>query len=128
MKRNSSDIEPSSPISSQSVDFKPDISPPPTSKIKTSRTKSPSTQSPKKKAKKESSGSSTGGGRNGEWTPEKKAIFMDRVIATGYRGLDLGELAEEVCSSMYVHPWDSDSTDNVVGNGEKSTQEPVGSG
>jgi hypothetical protein len=96
MKRNSSDIEPSSPISSQSDDFKPDITPPPTSKIKTSRTKSPSTPSPKKKAEKESSGSSSGGGGNGEWTPEKKAIFMDRVIAAGYKVLDLGELATEV--------------------------------
>jgi hypothetical protein len=103
MKRNSSDIEPSSPISSQSDDFKPDITPPPTSKAKNNKTKAPSTPSPNKKARKESGGrSSSGGGGNGEWTPEKKAIFMDRVIATGYKGLDLGELAEEVCSTMYV--------------------------
>jgi len=77
MKRNETDIELSSPISSQSDDFKPDITPPPTSKIKTSRTKAPSTPSPKKKAKSSSGGSSSGGGGNEEWTPEKKAIFMD---------------------------------------------------
>jgi hypothetical protein len=102
MKRNSSDIEPSSPISSDSEDFKPDITPPPTSKAVHPKPKAPSTPSPKKKAKSSSGGSSGGGGGNGEWTPEKKAIFMDRVIATGYKGLDLGELAEEVCSTMYV--------------------------
>lgn len=96
MKRNSSDIEPSSPISSQSDDFKPDMTPPPTYKSKNSKTKAPSTPSPKKKAKSSSGGSSGGGGGNGEGTPEKKAIFMGRVIAdwvqslgsrrVGYRG------------------------------------------
>jgi len=117
MKRNSSDIEPSSPISSDSEDFKPDLTPPPTSKSKNNKTKAPSTPSPKKKAKTSSGGSSSGGGGNGEWTPEKKAktssggsssggggngewtpgqkaIFMDRVIAAGYKVLDLGEMDE----------------------------------
>jgi len=102
MKRDSSDIEPSSPISSESDDFKPDITPPPNSKSDKNKTKTPSTPSPKKKAKSSSGGSSGGGGVNGEWTPEKKAIFMDRVIAAGYKGLDLGELAEEVCRSLHV--------------------------
>ena len=100
MKRNSSDIESPSPISSQFDDYKPDITPPPTSKAKNNKTKAPSTPSPKKRAKSSSGGSGSGGGGNGEWTPEKKAIFMDRVIATGYKGLDLGELAEEVCPAQ----------------------------
>ena len=94
MKRNSSDIEPSSPISSDSEDFKPDLTPPPTSKSKNNKTKAPSTPSPKKKAKTSSGGSSSGGGGNGEWTPGQKAIFMDRVIAAGYKVLDLGEMDE----------------------------------
>lgn len=94
MKRSSSELEPSSPVSSESDDFKPDVTPPPpTSNKKTKGRKVPSTPAPKKKAKKESSRS---GGGNGEWTPEKKEIFMDRIIATGYKGINLGELAEEV--------------------------------
>lgn len=32
----------------------------------------------------------------GEWTPEKREIFMDRLIDCGYRSLDLGALAHEV--------------------------------
>lgn len=53
----------------------------------------PKTSSPAKKAKKSSGG---GGANNGEWTPEKKAVFMDRVVGSGYKNLDLGALAEEV--------------------------------
>jgi len=48
------------------------------------------------------SGSGSAGGSNGEWTPEKKEIFMDRVIAAGYKVLDLGELADEVCAFSCV--------------------------
>jgi hypothetical protein len=96
MKRNSSDIEPSSPISSDSEDFKPDITPPPTAKSKNSKTPTPSTPSPNKKAKKESGDGGGAGSGNGEWTPEIKGKFMDRVIAAGYKTLDLGELAREV--------------------------------
>jgi hypothetical protein len=107
MKRSSSTIDddeiPSSPAPSQSgsEEFKPDITPSPTSKTK--KTKAvPKTPTPRKRVKKESSddsgngGGSGGSGGNGEWTPEKKGIFMDRVIAAGYKVLDLGELAEEV--------------------------------
>jgi hypothetical protein len=98
MKRSSSEVEASSPMSSASDGYKPDITPPPSSEsnIKAIKAKTPSTPSPKKKVKRESSGSGSGIGGNGEWTPEKKEIFMDRVIATGYRTLDLGQLAEEV--------------------------------
>lgn len=32
----------------------------------------------------------------GEWTPEKREIFMDRIITAGYKALDLGALATEV--------------------------------
>lgn len=83
-------------MSSHSDDFKPDITPPPpTSNKKAKERKVPSTPTPKKKAKKGSSGSWSGGGGggggNGEWTPEKKEIFMDRVIAAGYKSLDIGE-------------------------------------
>jgi len=88
MKRGSSTAEddeiPSSPALSQSgsEDFKPDITPSPASKSKTKKTKAvPKTPTPRKKVKKESGddsgGDSGGGGGNGEWTPEKKGIFMD---------------------------------------------------
>lgn len=33
---------------------------------------------------------------NGEWTPAKRALFMEKVIEAGYRSLDLNEVAEEV--------------------------------
>lgn len=36
---------------------------------------------------------------NGEWSPEKRELFMDRVIAAGYKVLDLDELAGEVSHS-----------------------------
>ena len=107
MKRSSPTTEddeiPSSPALSQSgsEDFKPDITPPPASKSKTKKNKTvPKTPTPRKKVKKESgddSGSgSGGGGSNGEWTPEKKGVLIDRVIAAGYKVLDIGGLAKEV--------------------------------
>jgi hypothetical protein len=102
MKRDSSDIEPSSPISSQSQDFRPDITPPPTSKSKNIKAKVPSTPSPKKRAKSSSGGSCSGTGGNGEWTPEKKAIFVERVLAAGYKVVDLGELTAEVSGHWSV--------------------------
>jgi hypothetical protein len=94
MKRGSSEIESSSPVSSDSADFKPEITPPPSSFSKTKTTKPkerepPSTPIPKKKIKKEV-------GQNGEWTPQKKAGFMDRIIATGYKASNIAELAIEV--------------------------------
>lgn len=105
MKRSSptpeNDEIPSSPALSQSgsEDFKPDITPPPASKSKTKKTKAvPKTPTPRKKVKKESSddSGSGGGGGNGEWTPEKKGVLIDRVIAAGYKVLDIGGLAKEV--------------------------------
>lgn len=74
------------PNSSDTEDLKPDIDS--VSPLKTSKTPSPA-----KKAKKSSGG---GGAKNGEWTPEKKAVFMERVVGSGYKNLDLGALAEEV--------------------------------
>jgi hypothetical protein len=98
MKRSSSDIDrPSSAsVSSHQLDdFKPELTPPPPE----TRAKK---ATPKKKAKMEGSGSSHegGGGGNGEWTPEKKAVFMDRVIAAGYKVLDLNTLAIEVSTGL----------------------------
>lgn len=118
MKRSSSQIDndndnddgiPSSPAQSQSgsdsEDFKPEITPPPTSKAKKA-TAIPKTPTPRKRTRKDSSDGSTGGsgsgkgggGGNGEWTPEKKGILIDRVIAAGFKVLDIGELAKEVSS------------------------------
>jgi hypothetical protein len=90
MKRSSSAMSSSAPNSSDTEDFKPDVNP--VSPLKTSKTP-PKTPSPAKKAKKSSGG---GGANNGEWTPEKKAVFMDRVVGSGYKNLDLGALSEEV--------------------------------
>jgi hypothetical protein len=101
MKRSSSTIDddeiPSSPAPSQSgsEEFKPDITPSPTSKTK--KTKAvPKTPTPRKRVKKESNDDSGNGGSNGEWTPEKKGVLIDRVIAAGYKVLDIGGLAKEV--------------------------------
>lgn len=104
MKRTSSEAEAPSLISSASDEYKPDNTPPPSSETnsKAIKAKVPSTPSPKKKVKRESSGSGSGGGGNGEWTPQKKEIFMDRVIATGYKTLDLGQLAKEVSTLTTV--------------------------
>jgi hypothetical protein len=35
---------------------------------------------------------------NGEWDPEKRALFMDLVIAAGYKAINLDELASTVSS------------------------------
>jgi hypothetical protein len=90
MKRDSSDIEPSSPMSTGSEDFKPDITPPAASSKKAKERRIPSTPSPKKKRTKKEVG------EKGEWTLEKKGVFMDRIIAAGYKASDMGDLAIEV--------------------------------
>ena len=91
MKRDSSEIEPPSPISSESDDFKPGIKPPTSSTNKKVKDRSvPSTPSAKKQRTKKEVG------QKGEWTPEKKGVFMDRIIAAGYKAANIGELAIDV--------------------------------
>ena len=38
---------------------------------------------------------------NGEWTPEKKALLMDEIIAAGYKALNLEELAGRVSDTVF---------------------------
>jgi hypothetical protein len=33
---------------------------------------------------------------NGEWDPEKRALFMDLIIAAGYKAINLDEVASTV--------------------------------
>jgi hypothetical protein len=33
---------------------------------------------------------------NGEWDPEKRAVFMDLIIAAGYKAINLDEVASTV--------------------------------
>ena len=66
-------------------------------------TKVKKTPSPKK-AKTTSTTSASGVGSqssptataNGIWDAEKRALFMDEIIATGYKAVDLGGLASKV--------------------------------
>jgi len=53
---------------------------------------------------------------NGTWTAEKKGMFMDEVIAAGYRAVDLVSLAEKVrrlsflMGVMLTSAWDEQTT------------------
>ena len=92
MKRSSSDI--SSPPSSRSevvdADFKPDV----TRSSKKKRISAASaTSTPTKAARQGAQGVNH---VVGEWTPEKKATFMDTIIANGYKTTNLTELSEQV--------------------------------
>jgi hypothetical protein len=75
MKRSSSEA-------TSEEDQKPNITP--SKKIK----KSPQKTSPTK-VKPE----------NGEWDPEKRAMFMDLIIAAGYKAVNLDEVASTVSPS-----------------------------
>ena len=35
---------------------------------------------------------------NGEWDPEKRAVFIDMIIAAGYKAINLDEVATTVSS------------------------------
>jgi hypothetical protein len=82
MKRSSSEVSPS-PISSPDQDSKPDITP--SKKTKKSPTK------PKKETGVKP--------ENGEWDPEKRAVFMDIIIAAGYKAVNLDEIASTVSTT-----------------------------
>lgn len=87
MKRSSSEKSASSDDEESKPKLEPTTPPPKTGKSKSS------SASPSKKAKKESKGS---GQVNGGWTPEKKAMFMDTIIANGYKSTNLEELSVKV--------------------------------
>jgi len=83
MKRSSSEV---SLTSSTEDNIEPDhtsISKKPRNTNSPSKAKSP--KKPKKEGEKQVA--------NGEWTEEKRAVFMDMVIAAGYKALDLDEVA-----------------------------------
>ncbi|OCF38789.1 hypothetical protein I317_07418 [Kwoniella heveanensis CBS 569] len=66
--------------------------------IKSAKTTATSAKSPKKKVKKEET-TATGFDENGTWNAEKRALFMDTIIAAGYMAVDLKELANK------ASPW-----------------------
>lgn len=57
----------------------------------------PTSPSPTKKPK--------GAVVNGTWDPEKRELFMDRVIATGYKAIDMESLAAEVSDGGTGRSW-----------------------
>lgn len=36
--------------------------------------------------------------QNGGWTAEKRGIFMDQIIAAGYKAINLDDMAVQVCA------------------------------
>ncbi|WVW82096.1 hypothetical protein I302_104101 [Kwoniella bestiolae CBS 10118] len=97
---SSSDIDTDSDFSpcfefEQEQDTKPIVSSPPTSarstpkKPKTNNQKSPSTSPKKPRIKSEPN-------TNGVWDGEKRALFIDEIIALGYRHANLDELASKL--------------------------------
>jgi hypothetical protein len=82
----------------------PDLFTPPTpttpSRRKTKKaTATPKTEEPEVISHAQIDLKKPGGGNgngNGVWTSEKKGIFLEEVIAAGYRAVDLVSLAEKV--------------------------------
>ncbi|KAL7422867.1 hypothetical protein Q5752_002164 [Cryptotrichosporon argae] len=70
---------------------KPPVTPP------KKKTKSPmSPMSPKGTNSPSSASVPASPSSNGTWTPASRAEFMDRIIAAGYRAVDLDALADEM--------------------------------
>jgi hypothetical protein len=49
---------------------------------------------------------------NGEWDPEKRAVFMDLIIAAGYKAINLDEVASTVSTN-------AECADEQLGMGKK---------
>lgn len=96
MKRSSSEQS-----FSDDEDIKPQIELPVTPKKPKVKAKltSASPASPENKQEKRGRG---GGQVNGEWTPEKKAEYLDAIIANGYKATDLDELSHKVSICIAV--------------------------
>jgi hypothetical protein len=90
IKRSSSTIstspEPTTPncppVTPSPKKAKPDSSPTPHTPSKPKKTPKPKTES--------------SGNANGTWTPDKRGVFLDGVIAAGYKSVDLDGLASRV--------------------------------
>jgi len=61
--------------------------------------------------------------QNGEWDKEKRAVFMDLIIAAGYKAVNLDEVAAKV-SSPYIYA-STVVLMIVVGHGEETTDQSI---
>jgi hypothetical protein len=92
MKRSSSATSSSPENASDYGDLKPKLDTPPPKKKNTKGI--PKTPTPRKKVTAKANINASAD--NGEWTPEKKAKFMNSIIELGYKHADLGAVAAEV--------------------------------
>jgi hypothetical protein len=95
MKRSSSATSSSPEASSDCCDLKPKLDTPPPKKKTTKGI--PKTPTPRQKVTARGNMNAD----NGEWTPEKKAKFMDIIIELGYKHADLGAVAAEVSRCLW---------------------------
>lgn len=98
MKRSSSEVSPT-PSNESDIDIKPDLISP--SKI-LRKTPSPLKSKTKPKPKFPRKVKKEGDLQNGEWDKEKRAMFMDLIIAAGYKAVNLDEVSASV-SSPYTY-------------------------
>jgi hypothetical protein len=92
MKRSSLEVSPT-PSADIDIDIKPDLTSP---SKKPKKTPSPTKSRPKSPTKPKKEGES----QNGEWDKEKRAAFMDLIIAAGYKAVNLDEVAASVSSRI----------------------------
>jgi hypothetical protein len=95
MKRSSSEVSPT-PSTDSDIDVKPALTSP-SEKSKETPSSTPKGKS-SKKVKKEGESQVA----NGEWTEDKRAVFMDMVIAAGYKALNLDEVAVTVSHVLVI--------------------------
>ncbi|WVF70742.1 hypothetical protein IAT40_005536 [Kwoniella sp. CBS 6097] len=94
------------PIKHEDHDVKPNISSAPKTptknNTKTTKTNGSTKASPSKSPRKPkiepqgTNATSSPGGSKGTWDGEKKALFMDEIIAAGYKAADLDQLAARI--------------------------------
>jgi len=102
MKRSSSEVSPA-PSNESDIDIDLDIKSDFTSlSRRTKKTPSPLKSNIKSKPKSPKKVSKEGDLQNGEWDKEKRAVFMDLIIAAGYKAVNLDEVSASV-SSPYTY-------------------------
>lgn len=100
MKRSSSEVSPT--LSNESdidIDIKSDLTSP---SKKSKKILSPLKSKPEPKLKSPTKVKKEGDPQNGEWDQEKRAVFMDLIIAAGYKAVNLDEVAASV-SPPYIY-------------------------
>lgn len=123
MKRSSTEVSltPSNE-SDIDIDIKPDLTSP---SKKSKKTPSPVKSKTKPKPKSPTKVKKEGDPQNGEWDKEKRAVFMDLIIAAGYKAVNLDEVAASV-SPRYIYV-SMVVLMIIVGHGEETVDQSIDS-